>query len=209
MNRALGPVVGALLALVACSSDGREMRPPLAGQTESVIAPTDTATFGLDTQAPIEPAEMTLYGPWLDGESIPVAHTCDGSWPPLSWTGVPDGTVSLALVVLDTSDTTVDAVGRAHWIVTNIEPTIVSIASGALPAGAVVAANAFGSDAAPELAWRAPCPPAAEMHTYVFELHALDQIVELPPETPAGEMVRAIDFATIATASLSGSALAI
>jgi phosphatidylethanolamine-binding protein (PEBP) family uncharacterized protein len=59
------------------------------------------------------------------------------------------------------------------------------------------------------MAWRAPCPPAATVHTYVFEIHALDQQIELPPETPAADMVRAIDFATIASASLSGTVMAI
>ena len=47
------------------------------------------------------------------------------------------------------------------------------------------------------------------MHTYVIEVHALDQQIELPPETPAADMVRAIDFATITSASLAGTVLAI
>lgn len=195
------------LSLTACSNDGRDMRPPLESQTESVIAPTDTAAFTVDSVE--EPMSMTLYGPWLEGESIPAEYTCEGSWPSLSWIGVPEGTESLALIVLDTTDTSVDAVGRAHWVMHDIAPSVISIDAGVLPTGAIVAANAFGTPEAPELAWRAPCPPAGEMHTYVFEIHALDQSIELPPETPAGDMIRAIDFATIATASLSGSVLAI
>jgi len=198
------------LTLSACADDGRDMVPPRDGQTESIIVPSDSSA-PLDTAAPVEAEPMTLYGPWLDGGPIPVAHTCavSGTSPSISWTGVPEGTVSLAVVMLDTTDTSVDPVGRAHWIVIGIDPMVTSIEAGGLPSGAVVAANAFGTAEAPELSWWAPCPPAGEMHTYVFEIHALDQQIELPPETPAADMVRAIDFATIATASLSGSVLAI
>lgn len=198
-----------VLTLVGCADDGRDMAPPRDGQTESIIAPTET-TVVLDSSAPIEAQPMTLYGPWLDGGTFPNAHTCAeaGTFPNISWTGVPAGTVSLALVMLDTTDTSMDPVGRAHWVVIGIDPTVTGI-TGTLPAGAMTAANAFGTPGAPELAWRAPCPPAAEMHTYVIEVHALDQQIELPPETPAADMVRAIDFATITSASLAGTVLAI
>jgi phosphatidylethanolamine-binding protein (PEBP) family uncharacterized protein len=91
----------------------------------------------------------------------------------------------------------------------NIDPTVSSIEVDQLPAGAVVAANGFGAVEAPELAWHAPCPPAGESRTYVFEIHALDQPVELPPETSAGDMIRAIDFTTLASASLTGTVFGI
>ena len=201
----------ASLTLVACASDGRDMAPPRDGQSESIISAVDTAALSGDTEAPHDDDEMTLYGPWLDGDPIPIAHTCGGigSTPALSWVGVPPETVTLALVVLDTTDTSVDAVGRAHWIAYNIDPTVSSIEVDQLPAGAVVGANGFSTIEAPELAWRAPCPPAGESRTYVFEVHALDQQIELPPETPAGDMIRAIDFATLATASLTGTVFGI
>lgn len=195
---------------VGCADDGRDMAPPRDGQSESIISVVDTAGFSGDTEAPPDD-EMTLYGPWLDGQDLPIAHTCGGigSSPALSWVGAPAETVSLALVVLDTTDTTGDAVGRAQWVVIDIDPTISSIESDQIPVGAMVAANGFGTAEAPEMAWRAPCPPAAEPHTYVFEIHALDQHIELPPDTPAGDMIRAIDFATLATASLSGTVFGI
>lgn len=199
-----------VLTLFGCSDDGRDMAPPRDGQFESIIAATETSAV-LDTSAPAEPEEMTLYGPWLDGDTIPSAHTCAeaGTFPSISWTGVPAGTVSLAIVMLDTTDISIDPVGRAHWVVVGIDPTVTAIDAGVLPAGATVSANAFGTPEVPEMAWRAPCPAAAEVHTYVFEVHALDQQIELPPETPATDMVRAIDFATIATASLSGTVMAV
>jgi len=198
------------LTLSACADDGRDMTPPRGGQYESIIVPSESSA-ALDITAPFEAEPMTLYGPWLDGDAIPTANTCaaNESFPNISWTGIPEGTVSLAIVMLDTTDTSVDPVGRAHWIVLGIDPTVTGIEAGGLPPGAMVAANAFGTPEAPELAWRAPCPPAGEVHTYVFEIHALDQQIELPPETPAADMVRAIDFATIATASLSGTVMAL
>jgi Raf kinase inhibitor-like YbhB/YbcL family protein len=202
-------VVGAL-TLLGCADDGRDMAPPRDDQSESIIAPTETSAV-LDTATPAPTEPMTIYGPWLDGGPIPSAHTCAeaGTFPSISWTGIPAGTVSLAVVMLDTSDTSVDPVGRTHWVVTGIDPSVTGLESGVLPAGAVMANNAFGTSETPEMAWRAPCPPAATVHTYVFEIHALDQQIELPPETPAADMVRAIDFATIASASLSGTVMAI
>ncbi|MEY3618859.1 MAG: hypothetical protein RL726_1557, partial [Actinomycetota bacterium] len=52
--------------------------------------------------------------------------------------------------MLDTSDTSVDPVGRTHWIVTGIDPSVTGLESGVLPAGAVEANNAFGSPDMPE-----------------------------------------------------------
>ena len=53
------------------------------------------------TTLPVAP--FTMVAPWQDGAEIPVLNTCDGDdvSPALSWAGVPDGTVELALVVTD------------------------------------------------------------------------------------------------------------
>lgn len=203
-------VLVSALSLTACAHDGRDMAPPRDGQFDSIITPSESTTVP-EASTPMEDVDMTLYGPWLEGEALPSAHTCatSGTFPSLSWTGVPAGTVSLAVVMIDTTDVSVDPLGRVHWVMIGIDPSITAITSGETPPGATIAANAFGTPEAPELAWRAPCPPAAEVHAYVFEVHALDQQIELPPETPAADMVRAIDFATIATASLSGTVMAI
>ena len=70
---------------------------------------------------------------FADGGDIPRQFTCDGvnQSPPLAWTGVPSGTVSLALQVqdIDTSQKFV------HWLFyDDIKPTIASLAAGRVAA---------------------------------------------------------------------------
>jgi Raf kinase inhibitor-like YbhB/YbcL family protein len=100
-----------------------------------------------------------------DGGTIPVRHTCDGDdvSPPLAWTGLPDGTRSLALLVDDP-----DAPGGTftHWLAWDIDPAG-ELAEGAAPPGE--GANGFGSRG-----YRGPCPPKGGPHRYVFRLYALD-----------------------------------
>lgn len=115
-----------------------------------------------------------------EGGAIPRIHTCDGddASPPLAWTGVPGGTVSLALVVDDP-----DAGGFIHWLAYAIDP-----AAGSLPAGVSgvedgisEGINSFGN-----LGYGGPCPPSGT-HRYVFRLLALDvnPTFSGPPEASA------------------------
>lgn len=201
-------VFASMLSTVACSSDGREMRPPADGQNETVFQPSDTTI--VDSTLPAEtaaPSTMSLTAPWIDGGEIPIEHTCAGTnvVPALSWSGVPAETVSLAIIVIDSTEPTDSGVGFVHLAAANIDPATNSIAAGSLPADAVLAANDFSTADAPTIGWSGPCPPVGESHTYSFELHALDQTIELPAGTPGADMVRAIDFATISSASVTGT----
>ncbi len=71
------------------------------------------------TATTVAVAPFTMVAPWQDGAEIPVLNTCDGDdvSPALSWTGVPDGAVEMALVVTDDN-----ADGFFHWVVTNFDP---------------------------------------------------------------------------------------
>ena len=103
------------------------------------------------------------------GAAIPKRHTCDGGnfSPPLSWSGVPAGTRSFAVVVDDP-----DARGFTHWLLFNIPASTVSLAEGlkpgTLPTGAAESSNDFGS-----IGYRGPCPPSGT-HRYSHRLYALD-----------------------------------
>ncbi|MFI5693561.1 YbhB/YbcL family Raf kinase inhibitor-like protein [Kribbella sp. NPDC051586] len=67
-----------------------------------------------------------------DASTIPRQYTCDGAGtsPPLSWTGVPAGTTSLAVVVDDP-----DAPNGTftHWVLLDLTPQTTSIAEGTPP----------------------------------------------------------------------------
>lgn len=133
-------------------------------------------------------------------------HTCLGldQSPALNWTAPPVGTASLAIILIDTSNTTQNPAGFVHWVLANIDPSVTSLLAGETPVGAVVGANDFSNPEIPSIGYRGPCPPAGETHTYVLEMHALDQMLDAQSGDLAQTLLQAIDYATIVTAKTSG-----
>jgi putative phosphoribosyl transferase len=120
---------------------------------------------------------------FANGQGLSPQFTCDGpgTSPGLSWSNVPPGTQSFALVVHDPDAPSGDF---AHWIVYDIPANTTGIPEGAaskgeLPAGAVEGTNGRGSKG-----WTPPCPPSGTHH-YRFELYALD--MRLPAMETATE----------------------
>src|SRR5262245_31157818 len=124
-----------------------------------------------------------IYSPaFSDGGPIPRAHTCDAAdlSPPLAWSGVPDGTQELALVVDDP-----DAPGKTwvHWVLYGILPSVTGLSAG-LPRDPelktpIVARQ--GSNDFRRVGWGGPCPPPGPAHRYFFTLYALSQPAKVPP----------------------------
>jgi Raf kinase inhibitor-like YbhB/YbcL family protein len=203
-------IVGAALAvLAACSNDGRYMRPPRDDQNGSVISipvPTE-APVGFDTAVIDEGPVFAVSAPWIEGGAIPESYTCRGgdAAPVISWSGAPESTASFAVVFIDITSTTADTVGFVHSVVYNIDPAFASLDLAAPPVGAVAAPSDFSTEGNEVTAWRGPCPPVGQTHSYVLELHALDQMLEPLDGLSANEVVEAIDAATIVTASLTAS----
>ena len=132
------------------------------------------------------------------GGAVPRRHTCDGEdvSPALAWSGVPEGTHSLALVVDDP-----DAPGRTflHWLAWGLEPETGSLGEG--EAAPVEGTNDFGSTG-----YRGPCPPSGHgPHRYFFRLHALGAPVDLRAGAGRDELERAIRDHKLGTAELMGT----
>lgn len=113
------------------------------------------------------------------GGEIPVRYTCDGDDVslPLTWSGLPEGTRTLALVV-DDPDAANPRLGRAswvHWVVYNIPPESGGLAEkaspGDLPAGAREGLNDWK-----RTGYGGPCPPRGR-HRYLHVLYALDAVL--------------------------------
>jgi Raf kinase inhibitor-like YbhB/YbcL family protein len=132
---------------------------------------------------------MTLTGPWPDGGAIPAPFSQAGRdrSPALSWSNVPDGVTSFALIVHDLDA----AIGNGtddllHWMVWNIPG-----ADTGLPAG--VPQGPTRPDGSRQIGasgpyYRGPAAPASgPAHHYVFELYALDATINVPAvgESPA------------------------
>lgn len=110
---------------------------------------------------------------------IPRRHTCQGEdvSVPLSWSGVPDGTKSLALIVddPDAPDPKAPRMTWVHWVLYNIPPTATGIKEAVkheeLPAGTREGVNDWK-----RTSYGGPCPPIGR-HRYFHKLYALDTVL--------------------------------
>jgi len=119
---------------------------------------------------------------FTNGGEIPRKYTCEGedTSPDLSWSGVPEGTESLALIVDDPDAPDPEKPQRVyvHWVVYNIPPTTHGIPEGgSLASGPVTGSNDWGKQE-----WGGPCPPIGR-HRYFFKLYALDTTLDLSSAT--------------------------
>jgi Raf kinase inhibitor-like YbhB/YbcL family protein len=144
-------------------------------------------------------ADFALQSSAFDhGGPIPRRHSCDGEdlSPPLSWSGVPEGTRSLALVV---DDPDAPAGTFTHWLGWGLDPGAEGLGEG--EAAPVEGRNDFGTSG-----YRGPCPPPGHgRHRYSFRLYALDSDPDLPPGAGKRELDRALDGHTRAEAELIGT----
>ena len=144
---------------------------------------------------------MRLTTPgWPDGDPIRLKFTQAGEQvsPALNWTNAPPGTVSFFLYMHDPdvarNKTTDDQV---HWLVWNIPGTATGLPD-AVPHGPT------RPDGSRQISvsgpyYRGPAAPATgPAHHYVFELYALDAMIEVPPVGASPAETRASVMAAMA-----------
>jgi Raf kinase inhibitor-like YbhB/YbcL family protein len=132
------------------------------------------------------------------GGPIPRRHSCEGEdlSPPLSWSGPPEGTRSLALVV---DDPDAPAGTFTHWLGWALDPAAEGLGEG--EGAPVEGRNDFGTSG-----YRGPCPPPGHgRHRYSFRLYALDSDPDLGPGAGKRELERTLEGHTLATAELIGT----
>ena len=109
--------------------------------------------------------------------AIPSKYSCEGAdvSPPLSWSGLPPGTRSLALIVddPDAPDPAAPKMTWVHWVIYNLPPTAQGLPEGAsaLPAGTLQGMNDWH-----RTGYGGPCPPIGR-HRYFHKLYALDTVL--------------------------------
>ena len=213
-------VVG-LVVLAACDTgDGKQLKPyDPADYPSQTVAPSSVAS-GLDgdvgsdagfpfgsggagANEPTSPTEpFALIAPWAPGANIDAEFTCDGAdvAPAVSWGGVPDRTVEIALSLVDDSAVS-NGEPFVHWTIGGIDPAEIALAEGDVPDGAVQALNFLG-----DVGYSGPCPPPGDApHLYRLTIFALDQHLELPDGTPASVFSDAIDVHAIGSTDVTGS----
>ena len=125
---------------------------------------------------------MTLTSAWPDGGQIPAKHTQAGGdvSPGVGWSNVPEGTASFVLIVHDVDA----AIGSGtddilHWMVWNIPATVTNLREG-LP-GRAQLPDGTRQISATGPYYRGPGAPASgPAHHYLFELFALDSMLDVP-----------------------------
>jgi Raf kinase inhibitor-like YbhB/YbcL family protein len=130
-----------------------------------------------------------------DGQQIPRAYTCDGAGvsPPLSWSGLPSGTSSIALVV---DDPDAPSGPFVHWLVRDIAPNISGVDRGQVPQGGKQIANSSDEDT-----YFGPCPPSGTHH-YRFTVYALPSGIRLPDDASMDDTLTMIYDKAIASGRL-------
>jgi len=136
---------------------------------------------------------------FADGGEIPreCGYKNGNEEPPLTISGTPEGTKSLALIMDDPD--AMGAVGKVwvHWVAWNIDPTIEL--DDVVDHLSIEGMTDFG-----EVGYGGPAPPD-KMHTYVFKLYALDSELDLPDKSTKADVEKAMEGHIIDQAILEGT----
>lgn len=140
------------------------------------------ATARAQSRTPMRVLTLTTTA-FTDGAAIPQRQAQSGRdvSPALSWSGAPDSTRSYVLLVHDVDAAMGDGTDDAlHWLVWNIPGTATSLAEG-VPSGAQLPDGTRQISVSGPY-FRGPAAPSTgPAHHYVFELFALDTMLNVLP----------------------------
>src|SRR5215468_3647522 len=188
-SRPLGTGVGALAALLLAACGGS------TGSGQAGSSPAEQATPAHTSPGP---GAITVRSPaFAAGAAIPVRFSCRGSNTPipLTWTGVPAGASSVALIM---DDPDAPSGTFTHWVVFNLPATSRGIVNGRLPAGAAQAQKGRG-----QAAYTGPCPPSGTHH-YRFTVYAEPEQLPLRAGAPLTAALAAIKANPLSSGRLTG-----
>jgi Raf kinase inhibitor-like YbhB/YbcL family protein len=137
-----------------------------------------------------------------NGEFIPAKYTCDGAniSPPLSWSGIPEGTKTFALIADDP-----DAPGRTfvHWVIYNIPALQKELPEGVTPTRNIPEEVLMGTNDFGHIGYGGPCPPPGT-HRYFFKLYALNSAIHLEAGATKDQVLKAMEKHLLGQGELMG-----
>jgi Raf kinase inhibitor-like YbhB/YbcL family protein len=146
-----------------------------------------------------------------EGGTIAEAHVFDGfgltggnASPHLRWSGAPEGTAGYVVTILDPDAPT--GSGFWHWTVVNLPADVTELPTGAGSSDETLpGSGAFHvrSDYGPR-AYGGPAPLAGpKRHRYIFTVHALDEPLDVAPDTAPAAVGFNLHFHTLARAQFT------
>jgi hypothetical protein len=137
-----------------------------------------------------------------EGGMIPKKYTCDGEdiSPPLQWSGIPEGAVSLALI---SDDPDAPRGTWVHWVLFNLPPDTGSLQEKIPPLKTLPNGGIQGITDFRRIGYGGPCPPSGT-HRYFFKLYALDTKVDLNPGATKEQLLKAMKDHILAEGQLMG-----
>ncbi len=137
-----------------------------------------------------------------DGEMIPKKYTADGEnvSPPLKWNHGPDGVVQYVVVVEDPYKG--GKVPEEHWIVFNIPASD----HPELPENAAASMNLMqGTNNKGGIGYTGPNPPKGQMHTYYFQVFAVNSKLNAQSGATRAELGNALQGSVLSKGVLRGT----
>jgi Raf kinase inhibitor-like YbhB/YbcL family protein len=139
---------------------------------------------------------------FTEGGMIPRQYTCDGVdiSPPLTWSGIPEGTKSIA-VISDDPDAPMGT--WVHWVVYNLPPDLTGLPENIMPHKTLANGGRQGMTDFRKIGYGGPCPPGGT-HRYYFKVYALDTVLDLAPGATKKELLKAMTGHVLAEGELMG-----
>lgn len=147
-----------------------------------------------------EETGFTVTSPaFIEEGRIPSEYSCKGRdiSPELNWVGLPEGCVSIA-IVMDDPDAPKGT--WIHWLIWNIDPKAGGIPK-ALDASSIGAVE--GNNSWRKAKYGGPCPPSG-IHRYKFKVYALSDKIDLETGSGKRKLMKAIKDITLAEFVLMG-----
>jgi len=138
-----------------------------------------------------------------DGDVIDPKYTCKGAdmSPQLSWSDIPEGTQSFALIC---DDPDAPFMTWVHWVIYDI-PTDVTELPEAVSADETLSNGAKqGKNDFRKIGYGGPCPPPGGPHRYIFKLYALDIMLDLEPGATKKELIKSMEGHVLGQSQITG-----
>ena len=137
-----------------------------------------------------------------EGGMIPKEHTCDGSniSPALSWSGIPAGAKSLALIC---DDPDAPMGNWVHWVLFNIPASETGLPRAVPPDKTLANGARHGINDFRTYGYGGPCPPGGT-HRYDFKIYALDTGLAQGPGLSKADLLKAMQGHVLAEGQLMG-----